>query len=72
MTNPISNERVTWLKQRSLIVAECIRISQTEMHALQSGGAMRDDLYNALRSFTSEAVAIQIELKALEKYEVSA
>lgn len=72
MTNPISNERVTWLKHRQIIVAECIRISQTEMHSLQSGGAVRDDLYNALRAFTSESIAIQIELKALQKYEVSA
>jgi len=71
MTKPISNERVEWLKERATILDECIRISSTQMHALTSGGAQRDDLLTALRGFNAERMAIAIELSALKKFGVT-
>lgn len=71
MTNPISNERVEFLRARIKVIDECIRIAQTEMYALNGGGAQRDDLANALRHFNTERMGIAIELRALEKFGVT-
>lgn len=71
MTKPISNERVEWLKARNTILDECIRIAQSEMYAMNGGGAQRDDLTHALREFTTERMAIAIELRALQKFGVA-
>lgn len=71
MTKPISNERVTWLREREIVLNECIRIAQTEMHSMQSGRGVRDDLQNALRNFSAERTANAIEREALLKYGVS-
>lgn len=65
---PISHERVVWLRERKLVVEECIRITSSEMHALTSGGGVRDDLFNALREFNTERTKIAIELAAIEKH----
>lgn len=37
---------------------------------MQSGGAQRDDLLNALRKFNAERIEISIELKVLQGMEV--
>ena len=66
MIKPISHERVVWLRERQAVLTECIRLAQTDMHSMASGGAMRDDLYNALRNFNAENIAISIELVALK------
>ena len=63
---PISHERVVWLRERQTVLNECIRLAQTDMHAMTSGGAKRDDLYNALRNFNAENIAISVELVALK------
>ena len=68
MTKPISHERVVWLRERKLVLDECIRLAQAEMHAMTSGGAMRDDLYNALRQFNVERTTLTIELNALKNH----
>ena len=67
MTQPISNERVQWLLARQKVVDECCRAAQAQMHSMQNGGAMRDDLFNALRTFSSERLAIAIELRVLQQ-----
>ena len=73
MTKPISAERLVWINERRKVVEECIRIAKNEMQALQSGGAMRDDMYAALREFNAERTALLIEAKVLmEIFEVSA
>lgn len=71
MMKPISNERVEWLRSRTTILDECIRISQSEMYAMNGGGAQREDLTHALRDFSSERIAIAIELRALQKFGVT-
>jgi len=71
MTHPISNERIEFLQARHKVVSECIRIAQSEMYALSSGGAQRDDLSNALKHFNTEYMAIAIELRALTKFGVT-
>lgn len=71
MTQPISNERVEWLRQRAIVLDECIRLASAELHALTSGGAQRDDMLHALRGFNSERMAIAIEVRALQKYGVT-
>ena len=68
MTHPISNERVEWLQERMKVVHECARIAQSEMHAMTSGGAVRDDLANALKEFNAERIAIAIELRVLQSH----
>lgn len=69
---PISNERVEWLRERAIILDECIRIAAGEMHALSGGGAQREDLRIALQHFNSERMAIAIEMRAQQKYGVTA
>lgn len=71
MTKPISNERATWLSERLTVVENCITISTTQMYAMQSGGAMRDDMQRALMGFKSERNAIAIELRVLKELGVS-
>lgn len=66
MTHPISNERVEFLNRRAVVVNECIRLAQAEMYSMY-GGAARDDLFNAVRQFTTERTAIAIELRALKE-----
>lgn len=71
MTQPISNERAEWLTKRLKVVEECIRVTQAQMHSMQSGGAMRDDLYAALRTFSAERTTIAIELRVLKELGVA-
>ena len=63
---PISHERVLWLRERKLVVDECIRLASAEMYSL-TGGNVRDDLFNTLREFNTERTKIAVELIALEK-----
>jgi len=64
MTNPISNERVEWLKARAKVLDECIRVSSSQAYNLPQGG-QREDLMSALRAFRVERVSISIELTVL-------
>ena len=70
MTHPISNERATWLNNRLIVVERCIKISQTEMYAMNGGGAARQDLQTSLLQFTAERMTIKIELAALKDLDV--
>jgi len=64
MTNPISNERVEWLKARAKVLDECIRVTSSQAYSLPQGG-QREDLMSALRAFRVERVSISIELTVL-------
>lgn len=64
---PISQERVTWLTQRLIIVERCIDIAKANMYAMSSGGVRRDELQNVLMTLNTERVAIEIELHVLNE-----
>lgn len=66
MTQPISNERLEWLLKRQRVVDECFRIAQSQLFSMQSGGAMRDDMMNAVKTFGAERTTIAIELRVLQ------
>lgn len=71
MTHPISKEREIWLNDRLKVVEKCIKIAQSEMYSMNGGGAQRQDLQSSLLGFTSERMAIRIELEALRNFEVT-
>jgi histidinol-phosphate/aromatic aminotransferase/cobyric acid decarboxylase-like protein len=65
MTQPISQERITWLRERLKVVEESIRIGTASMYAVQSGGAQRDELQRVVVDLTTERTRIALELRVL-------
>lgn len=71
MTQPISFERVTFLRDRLTVVEACIKIAQSNMYAMQSGGVVRNELQASLMNFNTERFQIMIELRVLEELGVT-
>ena len=69
---PISNERMTWLKERLKVIELCIKKAQAEAYSMNATGAARQDLLSALLQFNSERMLIAVELAVLKDLEVAA
>lgn len=66
MTQPISQERITWLQERLKVVEESLRIAHASMYGMRYGGSERDGLQRAVLDLGNEHTKINLELKVLE------
>lgn len=73
--NPISNERVEWVKNRLKVVHACKNEAYTAANDgfARRDGPERDRALAVIREFTIEEIKLTIELKVLQhKFDVHA
>lgn len=70
MTQPISQERINWLRDRLQVVDESIRVAKASMHMVNgvvAGGSNADELHRVVIDLSIERTRINIELHVLSK-----
>lgn len=70
MTQPISQERINWLRDRLRVVDESIKVAKASMHMVNgvvAGGTNTDELHRVVIDLNIERARINIELHVLNR-----